>query len=66
MNPDVSVEQGNFYNYYPPPIELRSKKMILLTKGKTGIFGAWSTTKGVIGWHALPDRDKILELKLGL
>jgi hypothetical protein len=65
-NPDASVETGNFWIYDRPP-ENASKKMLLLTRGKIAILGDWANHKhGCIAWHGLPDRDKKLELKLGV
>lgn len=64
-NPDTIVEVGNYWIYDKPP-ENASKKMLLLTAGKICILGPWHGTVGVIAWHPVPDRNKKLELSLGL
>jgi hypothetical protein len=64
-NPDTVVTNSDFWVYDRPPVN-ESKKMLLLTQGKIAILGPWRGTIGVIAWHGLPDRDKDLELELGV
>jgi|TARA_R110000787_G_scaffold267160_1_gene373442 hypothetical protein len=65
--PEVCVNQNSFWNYGAPPGEKQGSKMLLLTIGKICIIGKWRNCEaGVIGWKELPNRDKELELSLGL
>jgi hypothetical protein len=65
--PEVCVNQNSFWNYGAPPSEKQGSKMLLLTIGRICIIGKWRNCEaGVIGWKELPNRDKKLELSLGL
>ena len=66
MKPEVATKEGQFFNYGKPPAHLERSKMILLTHGKTAIFGRWANCEGVIGWYPLPDRDKEEEQRRNL
>ncbi len=67
-NRDVAVDKNVEYNYNVRAAPL-NQKLILLTKGKIGVFGCLygdARDSDIIGWFPMPARNKELEKQLGI